>query len=306
MRIQPILAVLATALLVAAQTGCGVKLLSLSEEVALGSEAAPQLTQEYGGAVPDARLGNSLTRVGLSMTDTLDGDFRDLPWEFTLLNSPVINAFALPGGKVFVSRALIERMTNEAQLAGVLGHEIGHVTARHGNQKISASLIAQGVVVGAAVAVSGSDNDLLAAGVPLLVQAGSGSFLLKYGRDQELESDRLGMEYMTRVGYNPIGMRQTMEILAEAAGGSSPPEFFSTHPHPESRISQIDNLIETRYSNTQFNEQYQVYQARFNDEFLQPLGRIPQPQASRINLLAPETWCATCAVMEAEPVAAAN
>lgn len=306
MRIQPILAILAAALLVAVQTGCGVKLLSLSEEVALGSEAAPQLTQEYGGAVPDARLGNSLTRVGRSMTETLDGDFRDLPWEFTLLNSPVINAFALPGGKVFVSRALIERMTNEAQLAGVLGHEIGHVTARHGNQKISASLIAQGVVVGAAVAASGSDSTLIQAGVPMLVQAGSGSFLLKYGRDQELESDRLGMEYMTRVGYNPIGMRQTMEILAEASGGSSPPEFFSTHPHPESRIEQIDNLIETRYSNTQFNEQYQVYQARFNDEFLQPLSRIPQPQASRLNLLAPETWCATCAAMEAEPLAAAN
>ena len=306
MRMQPILAILAAALLVAAQSGCGVKLLSLSEEVALGSEAAPQLTQEYGGAVPDARLGDSLTRVGRSMTDTLEGDFRDLPWEFTLLNSPVINAFALPGGKVFVSRALIERMTNEAQLAGVLGHEIGHVTARHGNQKISASLIAQGVVIGAAVAVSGSDNDLLAAGVPLLVQAGSGSFLLKYGRDQELESDRLGMEYMTRVGYNPLAMRQVMEILAEASGGSSPPEFFSTHPHPESRIEQIDSLIASKYSNTQFNEQYQMYQSRFNDEFLQPLGRTPQPQASRINLLAPETWCATCAVMEAEPVAAAN
>lgn len=281
-------------------TGCGVKLLSLEEEVALGAEAAPQLTQEYGGAVNDSRLAASIERVGRSMTDTLDGEFRDLPWEFTLLNSPVINAFALPGGKVFVSRALVERMTNEAQLAGVLGHEIGHVTARHGNQKISASLIAQGVVIGAAVAASGSDNELIQAGVPLLVSAGSGTFLLSYGRGQELESDRLGIDYMTRVGYNPIGMRQVMEILAEASQGNSPPEFFSTHPHPESRIEQIDAMLGGEYAYTQFNPEFGVFEARFDEQFLSPLNRIPQPQA-RLNLLEPATWCATCAQME--PVA---
>lgn len=284
------------------QTGCGVKLLSLQEEIALGSEAAPQLTKEYGGAVNDSRLHNSIDRVGRSMSDTLEPDYRDMPWEFTLLNSPVINAFALPGGKVFVSRALVERMTNEAQLAGVLGHEIGHVTARHGNQKISASLIAQGVVIGAAVAASGSDSTLIQAGVPLLVQAGSGTFMLSYGRGQELESDRLGIDYMTRVGYNPIGMRQVMEILAEASAGNESPEFFSTHPHPESRIEQIDGMLEGEYAYTQFNTEYAVYESRFDEEFLRPLARIPQPQASRLNLLAPETWCATCAVME-DPVA---
>jgi predicted Zn-dependent protease len=284
------------------QSGCGATLLSMDEEIALGAEAAPQLTQEYGGEVSDQRLVAALDRVGHSMTDTLDGEFRDLPWEFTLLNSPVINAFALPGGKVFVSRALVERMTNEAQLAGVVGHEIGHVTARHGNQKVSAALIAQGVVIGAAVAASGSDNDAIAAGVPLLVQAGSGAFLLKYGRGQELESDRLGIDYMTRAGYNPVGMRQVMDILAEASQGNAPPEFFSTHPHPESRIEQIDALLEGEYAHTQFNPDYTVYEDRFESQFLQPLSRLPQPPQSRLNLLAPETWCATCA--ELGPVAA--
>lgn len=288
----------AMGMLLLGQGGCGVKLLSLSEEVALGSEAAPQLTREYGGEIPDPRLRASLDRIGRSMTANLPETYRDLPWEFTLLNSPVINAFALPGGKVFVSRALVERMTNEAQLAGVVGHEIGHVTARHGNQKISASLIAQGVVIGAAVAAGGSDSSLIQAGVPLLVQAGSGAFLLSYGRGQELESDRLGMHYMTDAGYNPIGMRQVMEILAEAAGGPSQPEFFSTHPHPESRIAQIDELISSRYSHTQFNEDYGVYERRFSDEFLTPLARLPQPRADRINLSDPASWCVTCAVME--------
>lgn len=302
MRLNALLASLACVLIALAQSGCGAKLLSLDEEVALGSEAAPQLTQEYGGAITERGLDTNLARVGRSMTDTLDPKFRDLPWEFTLLNSPVINAFALPGGKVFVSRALIERMTNEAQLAGVVGHEIGHVTARHGNQKISASLIAQGVVIGAAVAVSGSDSDLLKAGVPMLVSGTSGAFMLSYGRGQELESDRLGIEYMTRVGYNPIAMRQVMEILAEASGGNSPPEFFSTHPHPESRIEQIDGLLAGQYAYTQFNTDYQVYESRFDDDFLRPLGRIPQPaQARRLDLSHPESWCATCAAME--PVA---
>ncbi len=288
------------------QTGCGVKLLSLQEEVALGSEAAPQLTQEYGGAITERGLHTSLERVGRSMTDTLETEYRDLPWEFTLLNSPVINAFALPGGKVFVSRALIERMTNEAQLAGVLGHEVGHVTARHGNQKISAGLIAQGVAIGVGVAAGGSDNELIAAGVPMLVQAGSGAFMLKYGRGQELESDKLGVEYMSRVGYNPIGMRQVMEILAEASAGNEAPEFFSTHPHPESRIAAIDQMLEGDYAYTQFNTEYQVFESRFENDFAQPLSRIPQPpQASRLNLLAPETWCATCAAMEPAPIAQA-
>mgnify|MGYP000175354175 CR=1 FL=1 len=297
MRIKALLASVGCAGLALVQGGCGVTLLSLQEEVALGSEAAPQLTQEYGGALTQGGLHNSLDRVGRSMTDTLEPDFRDMPWEFTLLNSPVINAFALPGGKVFVSRALIERMTNEAQLAGVVGHEIGHVTARHGNQKISASIIAQGVVIGAAAAASGSDSELIQAGVPLLVSSTSGVFMLKYGRGQELESDRLGIEYMTRVGYNPIGMRQVMDILAEASAGNEAPEFFSTHPHPESRIAQIDGLLEGEYAHTQFNTEYGVFEPRFESDFTRPLAAIPQPQAMRLNLLVPETWCATCADM---------
>lgn len=298
MRVKALLAAVGCVGLAHVHGGCGVKLLSLQEEVALGSEAAPQLTQEYGGSLTQGGLHSNLERVGRSMTDTLDTEYRDLPWEFTLLNSPVINAFALPGGKVFVSRALIERMNNEAQLAGVVGHEIGHVTARHGNQKISASLIAQGVVIGAAVAASGSDSDLIQAGVPLLVQSGSGAFLLKYGRSQELESDRLGVEYMTRVGYNPIGMRQVMEILAEASAGNEAPEFFSTHPHPESRISAIDQMLEGEYAHTQFNTEYQVFESRFESDFARPLAAVPQPpQASRLNLLDPGTWCLTCSEM---------
>ena len=279
------------------QGGCGVTLLSLDEEIALGSEAAPQLTQEYGGAVNDNRLTASLDRVGRSMTDTLEGEYRDMPWEFTLLDSPVINAFALPGGKVFVSRALVERMTNEAQLAGVVGHEIGHVTARHGNQKISAGLISQGIVIGVAAAASGSDSQLIQAGVPMLVSSTSGVFMLSYGRGQELESDKLGINYMTRVGYNPIGMRQVMEILAEASAGNESPEFFSTHPHPESRIAAIDEMLEGEYAYTQFNEEFGVFESRFESEFTSRLAAIPQPRAMRLNLLAPETWCATCAEM---------
>ena len=150
----------------------------------------------------------------------------------------MINAFALPGGKVFVSRAAVERMTNEARSPGSSGTRSA-TSRRTREPEDQREPDRAGVVIGA-VAAGGSDNSLIQAGVPLLVQAGSGAFLLSYGRGQELESDRLGMHYMTDAGYNPIGMRQVMEILAEAAGGPSQPEFFSTHPHPESRIAQID------------------------------------------------------------------
>lgn len=240
-------------------------MLSTEEEVALGSEAMPELVKEYGGEVESAALRDYVTGVGLKMTKFTEADGPDLPWEFTVLDSDVINAFALPGGKVFISRGLMDRFTNEAQLAGVLGHEIGHVTAQHIDERISQAM---GIEVLAQVAgAAAGDQSVWAQAVPVIVGLGGQGYLLKFGRDQERESDILGMRYMVKAGYDPHGMYEVMEILAEASEGSGgPPEFLSTHPHPETRLATIKELLAGEYAYTQDNPEFGKYDGRWERE----------------------------------------
>ncbi len=243
--------------------------LSRSDEIAMGVQAMPSMLKEYGGKVAQQDLQDYVSSIGKKMAAQTEGDAPSLPWEFTLLDSDVINAFALPGGKVFISRGLAERMTNEAQLAGVLGHEIGHVTARHINDQIAretgANIFAQ--VVGA---VAGEAGGAVAQAAPVVINVGGNAVLLKYSRDQESEADALGMRYMTKVGYNPIAQRQVMEILQKASKAEGGPggEFFATHPYPETRIKRITILLEKDYAYTQNNPKFSLYEADFKAKFL--------------------------------------
>lgn len=270
-------------------------LLSRAQEISIGAEAQPQLVSQYGGEVQDQQLRAYVARVGMSMVEYTEGDYRDLPWEFTLLDSDVINAFALPGGKVFVSRGLAQKMTNEAQLAAVLGHEIGHVTARHANDRISRQLILTGVVVGATVAAGQSDSDLVRVGVPVLVGTAGTGFSLSFDRNQELESDRLGMRYMTRAGYDPRGMLQLMEILRDASGERSQPEWLSTHPLPDTRIRDIERLLASEnYSKMINSPTHGLYEERFRSEFLARMNRLAEAGAFRRDVaegeIVPIVW----------------
>ncbi len=248
--------------------------LSMSQEVAMGEEAKSQLTAEYGGSITDARLNAYVSGIGNALAAQTEGDYPNLPWEFTLLDSDVINAFALPGGKVFMSRGLAEKLTTEAELAAVLGHEVGHVTARHSGQRVSQSLVVTGLVIGAGVAASQSDSDMAKIGVPILVGAGGQGYLLKFGRSQELEADALGVRYMVKIGYDPLGARMVQEVLAREGGKGKQPEFLSTHPYPESRIEQINNLLKGEYAYTQNNPDYQLFADRYKAEFLDPIARV--------------------------------
>src|SRR5690606_33959971 len=178
-----------------------------------------------------------------SMVPYVEGDYATLPWEFTLLDSEIINAFALPGGKVFLTRGLASRLKSEAEMAGVLGHEIGHVTAEHADKRVSNQLIFAGALVTASVAAGFSDDDLVKIGVPVVVGVGGQGFLLKFGSDEEYESDALGVRYMARAGYNPEGQARVMELLAEAGGGSRQWEMLSTHPYPENRVKRAREII---------------------------------------------------------------
>ncbi|MFG0286241.1 MAG: M48 family metalloprotease [Phycisphaerales bacterium JB039] len=255
--------------------------MSESQERQLGEEAAPELTQQYGGAVKDPGLREYVTEVGTKLVAQIeDEDYRNLDWEFTLLDSAIINAFALPGGKVFITRGLTSRMTSEAQLAGVLGHEIGHVTARHAAQRMAK----QGVVVGAVAATAiltgvSEDEDIRAVGAGLVpaLAVGGQLVVLKYGRDEEKQSDELGMRYMARAGYNPRGQLEVMQILRDASEGPRPPTFLSSHPHPEDRIEEIAEKLQTDYAYTQGNPEFVTLEDRFRARMLRPLEELPPP-----------------------------
>ncbi len=230
-------------------------LIGRQQEIAIGEQAKGELTAQYGGPIADAYMQTYVRDVGMKLVAQTEGDYESLPWEFTVLDSDVVNAFALPGGKVFITRGLLVKLDDEAMLAGVLGHEVAHVTAEHADKQMSQALIVTGVVAGASVAAGMSDSDLVRAGVPLLVGVGGTGFVLKFGRNDELEADALGMRYMARAGYDPAAQRDVMRVLGEASGGkdgnqagaASPPEWWSTHPFPETRIERIDERLESKY-----------------------------------------------------------
>ncbi len=284
--------------------------LSHEQEIALGEEAMPELIKEYGGEVPDAVLREYVSEVGGRLTPHTEGDNPNNPWEFTLLDSDVINAFALPGGKVFMSRGLMERMTNEAQLAGVLGHEIGHVTAQHVNERMSQAI---GLQIGVTAAAIGTRNsDSVAKYIPTIVGVGGQGFLLKFSRDQESEADHLGMRYMARAGYNPRAQMQVMQILLDAmneGGGATAPEFLSTHPYPDTRIERIREDMRNIYSNADNNLNLSFHEERFQRIAVPRLEALARERKKAdatggerdmfAALLAhPGTWCAHCRKLE--------
>ena len=225
-------------------------MLSRSQEIAMGAQAMPEVLKQYGGRIDDPYMQSYVTEVGMKLAAQTEGDYASLPWQFTVLNSDVVNAFALPGGKVFITKGLLVKLDDEAELAGVLGHEIGHVAAEHADKQMSDQMIFAGVLVGASIGSSRSDSDLVRAGVPLLVGVGGEGFLLSYSRKDELEADALGMRYMARAGYDPAAQRDVMEILekeSKKSGSRRPLPFFSTHPYPETRIKKIDERLAHEY-----------------------------------------------------------
>jgi predicted Zn-dependent protease len=158
---------------------------------------------------------------------------RTSPYKFNfhlLKDQDTINAFALPGGQIFITRALLNRLESEGQLAGVLGHEIGHVIQRHSAEHMARAGLTQGMVNAASVAIDGQAGQVAA----MIGQ----TINMRYGRDDELESDRSGLRYMFEAGYDPRALIGVMKILDEASGGG-PPEFLSSHPKPANRIQHI-------------------------------------------------------------------
>jgi predicted Zn-dependent protease len=265
-------------------------MMSLQESITLGEESKPQIITEYGGEVAPEQLRSYVSLVGRSISEGTEQVYTDLPWEFTVLDSDVVNAFALPGGKIFATRGLLERLDNEAELAGVLGHEIGHVTARHVSERISQALIVQGITIGATAAAGQSEDDWVRYGVPLIVGAAGSGYMLSFSRRQEAEADEQGVKYMVAAGYDPEGMMEVLGMLAEVSKGPRPPEFLSTHPYPETRMETVSRLLQGPYLYTQNNQAFGKFPERYEREAL------PYLETDRASA-APEEpvqWCGVC------------
>ncbi len=207
--------------------------MSADQEIAIGLQSAPEMAQQHGGLYPDERMQALVDAVGKKLVN--NSIARETPYQYDfhlLADDRTINAFALPGGQCFITYALFKQL-NESQLAGVLGHEIGHVIGRHSAERIADSSFWQTLTMGATV---GADMGGVVQGI-------GQNTLLTNGRGDELESDELGVLLMIQSGYDPYQMIEVMKILKAAAGPNRAPEFQSTHPDPENRIQKIKEAI---------------------------------------------------------------
>lgn len=216
--------------------------LSTDEEVAMGLQAAPAMIQQHQGMLQDPRAQQNLDQVGAELLNALnawlrnEGRVNPYKFEFHLLNdSRSINAFALPGGQVFITNALYSKLKSQGQLAGVVGHEIGHVLSRHSAQRMAKQRLTSGITGAVGMAGGSFESARMARMVGNMIN-------MKYGRQDELESDRWGILLCAEAGYDPSSMIGVMDIL-EASSSGGPPEMMSTHPKPANRREYIANVI---------------------------------------------------------------
>ncbi len=213
------------------------------QEIALGLQAAPQMAEQYGGLYQNQQAQDFVKQIGQDVVANSIASQTPYQFDFHLLaDEQTVNAFALPGGQIFITAALLDKLDTEAQLAGVLGHEIGHVVGRHGSEHLAKQKLTQGLTGAVGVAAGDYNTARMAQMVGQMIN-------MQYGRSDELESDKLGVKFMTDAGYDPRSLMRVMEILEEASGGARQPEFMSTHPNPGNRIAQIEAAIQAYYPN---------------------------------------------------------
>jgi predicted Zn-dependent protease len=232
---------------VVALAGCAVNpatgerefsLVSEGQEIEMGRQADPEIAAQFG-VVDDAGLQAYVSGIGMRIAEV--GERPNLPWSFKVVDDPIVNAFALPGGFIYVSRGILAHFDSEAELAGVLGHEVGHVTARHSASQMSRQQLQQIALVGGMIfsETVREYGQLASAGLQLMN--------LRYSRSDESEADMLGLRYIPRLGYDPEAMIGVFEMLASVSsgeGGGRVPEWQLTHPYPENREQAMRQLIQ--------------------------------------------------------------
>jgi predicted Zn-dependent protease len=223
--------------------------MSVDEEKSLGLQAAPRMAQQMGGAAPRndpraqfvAEVGRRLVRESEANRSPYADNFH-----FVLLEDPqTVNAFALPGGQIFITLGLFDRLQTEAQLAGVLSHEIGHVINRHSAQQMAKGHLGQ--LLATAVGVGVSDDQGHGREAMMAAAMANQMMQLRYSRNDESQSDEYGLKVMAQAGYNPRAMLDVMQILKEASRGGRGPEFLASHPLPETRLRAIQAQLDATY-----------------------------------------------------------
>ncbi len=222
--------------------------LSPRQEVALGLHSAPMMIARHGGELRDSQIAPYVESVGQRLVQKSLANKSPYRFQFHVLaDKRTINAFALPGGQIFITQALLLKLRSEAQLAGVLGHEIGHVIARHGAQHLAKQQLGQLLVTAVQVGSYDSRDPHRNRNAALLAQAANQMIGLRYGRQDELEADDYGFRIALDGGYNPHGIVELMQVLDQASAGGRMPEFLSTHPNPGNRRALLLERIQQAF-----------------------------------------------------------
>ena len=213
-------------------------------DIPLGRQWAPQIEKEFGGVVEDVGLQNYVDSVGQNIAEV--SHTPDLEWHFKALKHDSVNAFALPGGYVYITTGMLKKLNSEAQLAGVFAHESVHVTARHSTVRMSEQ-------IGLDILLSAVMPEDTPRGVIQATSIVRQIVSLKYSRDDERQADDVGLDYMIWAGYGPYAMVETMQMLEEE-NKARPVEFLSSHPAPQNRIAYMTQKIQTNYYNLEVEE----------------------------------------------------
>src|SRR5215470_13688667 len=255
----------------------GFNLFSKDQDVQLGKESADQVRKQMT-VIKDPVLSAYVTRVGRRLVSSREAQESGFPFTFEVVADPSINAFALPGGPMFINTGLLRAVDNEAQLAGVMGHEMSHVILRHGtNQASKSKLIELPAVLGSEMAGNSMIGKLAAVGIGL----GANSVLLKFSRSAESQADLMGSHLMAEAGYNPIEMARFFEKL-NAQGGGRTIQFFSDHPNPDNRERAIEAEVQ------RLPQQDYRFQTGQFQQMKQLVARIKEPKPKQLAPAQPQ------------------
>jgi beta-barrel assembly-enhancing protease len=244
----------------------GFNLFSKEQDIQLGQESAVQVRKQMT-VVNDPVLKDYVSQIGKRLAASQEAQASGFPFSFEVVADPSINAFALPGGPMFINTGLLKAVDNEAQLAGVMGHEMSHVILRHGtNQASKQNLIQLPALLGSQMTGSSMLGQLAQVGIGL----GANSVLLKFSRTAESQADLTGVHLMSQAGYDPIQMAAFFEKLS-AQGGQGAPQFLSDHPNPENRSRAIHEEVQRMPA-----KQYGFQTGKFN-QMKQAVAKIKEP-----------------------------
>ncbi|MEM6393667.1 MAG: M48 family metalloprotease [Planctomycetota bacterium] len=260
--------------------------LSEREVVEIANQQAPQMTQQFGGEVPSQLVRAYVDARGRELAAVSRRP--NLPWSFKVLNNNAVNAFAMPGGHVFITRGLLVQLKNEAELMGVLGHEIGHVTLNHGESRMEkAATMELGVKVLTQMINKETDDELVRQLGQYGAQIASTMVQLQHSRQDETDADAKGMDLPAKLGYSPAGIMGVLEVLSRISGGSKS-DLFKSHPNPERRIADVKKTLDEKYPNWQAatGPYHRFEPNRYQQNILKQL--VSLPPAPDVALVIPE------------------